>query len=103
MLCRVALVRTDVSQEHIASIITVTRMDKLGATLAVTSNQSAQPRNINYKSHTASHPRKRHSSFLFSSLLHYLCTSQDFVPYTVGKSVFVVEDIAQSFKIMMKE
>jgi hypothetical protein len=39
MLRRVALVRTDVSEEPSASIITVTRISELGTTLAVTSNQ----------------------------------------------------------------
>jgi hypothetical protein len=38
MLCRVALVRTDVSEELSASFIAVTRMDELGTTLAVTNN-----------------------------------------------------------------
>jgi hypothetical protein len=37
MLCHVALVRTDVLEEHIAPIITVPRTGDLG-TLAVTSN-----------------------------------------------------------------
>jgi hypothetical protein len=35
-----ALVRTDVSEELIASIIKVTRIDELGTALAVTSNRS---------------------------------------------------------------
>jgi hypothetical protein len=35
---RVALVRTDVSVEPIASVIRVNRISELGATLAVTSN-----------------------------------------------------------------
>jgi hypothetical protein len=38
MLCRVALVRTDVSEELSASFIRVTRIGELG-TLAVTSNR----------------------------------------------------------------
>jgi hypothetical protein len=38
MLCRVALVRTDVSEERSASFIRVTRIGELGTTLAVTSN-----------------------------------------------------------------
>jgi acyl-CoA thioesterase FadM len=38
MLRRVILVRTDVSEESIASIITFTRIGELGTTLAVTSN-----------------------------------------------------------------
>jgi hypothetical protein len=38
MLRRVALVRTDVSQELSASIMKMTRFGELGTTLAVTSN-----------------------------------------------------------------
>jgi hypothetical protein len=38
MLCCVALVRTDVSEELTASIYRVTRIGELGTTLAVTSN-----------------------------------------------------------------
>jgi hypothetical protein len=37
----VVLVRTDVLEERIASIIRVTRIGELGTTLAVTSNRSA--------------------------------------------------------------
>jgi hypothetical protein len=40
MLPRVAIVRTDVSKERIASIMRVTRIGKLGTTLEVTSNRS---------------------------------------------------------------
>jgi hypothetical protein len=40
MLRRVVLIRTDVSEEHISSIIKVTRISELGTTLAVTSNRS---------------------------------------------------------------
>jgi hypothetical protein len=38
MLCHVALVRTDVSEDLSASLIRVTRIGELGTTLAVTSN-----------------------------------------------------------------
>jgi hypothetical protein len=38
-LRRVALVRTDVSEELSASIIRVTRIGELGTTIAVTSNR----------------------------------------------------------------
>jgi DNA-binding TFAR19-related protein (PDSD5 family) len=38
MLRRVALVRTDVSEELSASIIRMTKLGELGTTLAVTSN-----------------------------------------------------------------
>jgi hypothetical protein len=40
MLRHVALVRTEVSEEPIASIIEVTRIGDLGTTLTVTSNRS---------------------------------------------------------------
>jgi hypothetical protein len=88
MLRHVALVRTDVSEERSFSIIKETRMGKLGTTLAVTSNRRSMPRLLDttnvvcssrilvlpdgratflrnicsYKSHTASHLRRRHSS-----------------------------------------
>jgi hypothetical protein len=45
MLRRVALVRTDVSEECITSIIRVTRIGELGTTLAVTSNRRTLRRN----------------------------------------------------------
>jgi hypothetical protein len=45
MLRRVALVRTDVSEEIRASIIRVTRIGELGTTVAVTSNRHKLRRN----------------------------------------------------------
>jgi hypothetical protein len=45
MLCRVALVRPDVSEERTASIIRVTRIGQLGTTLAITSNWRTLRRN----------------------------------------------------------
>jgi hypothetical protein len=45
MLSRVALVRTDVSEELSPSFIRVTRIGELGTTLAVTSNRCALRRN----------------------------------------------------------
>jgi hypothetical protein len=42
MLRRVAVVRTDVSEETGASFIRVTRIGELGTTLAVTSNRRTQ-------------------------------------------------------------
>jgi hypothetical protein len=65
MLRRVALVRTEVLEELIASFISVTRISELGTTLAVTSNRHTLRRNTDdgdvkflpnvgsYKSHTA--------------------------------------------------
>jgi hypothetical protein len=46
MLHRVALIRTDVSEERSASIIRVTSISELGRTLAVTSNRRELRRNI---------------------------------------------------------
>jgi hypothetical protein len=48
MLHRVALVRTDVSEELSASFIRVTRIGELGTTLAVTSNRCTLRRNTWY-------------------------------------------------------
>jgi hypothetical protein len=45
MLRRVALVRTDVSEEPRASFIRVTRIGELGTRLAVTSNRRRLRRN----------------------------------------------------------
>jgi hypothetical protein len=82
MLQRVALARTDVSEECSSSIIRVTRIGELG-TLAVTSNRRTLRRNTkcfflrsvhrdggvkflrnvgSYNSHKAQHPRRRRSS-----------------------------------------
>jgi hypothetical protein len=47
MLRRVALVRTDVSDELSASFIGVTRIGELGTKLAVTSNRRTLRRNTN--------------------------------------------------------
>jgi hypothetical protein len=46
MLRRVALVRTDVSEELSSSFIRVTRIGELGTTLAVTSNRCTQRRSV---------------------------------------------------------
>jgi hypothetical protein len=58
MLRRVALVKTDVSEELSTSFIRVTRIGEVGTTLAVTSNPAEGGakflRNVgSYKSHTA--------------------------------------------------
>jgi hypothetical protein len=54
MLLHVAIVRIDVSKEHITTIIRV-RIGELRKTLTVTSNRSMLRRNTSvlYKSHTA--------------------------------------------------
>jgi hypothetical protein len=46
MLRRVALVRTDVSEELGASFIRVTRIGKLGTTLALSSHRRTQPASV---------------------------------------------------------
>jgi hypothetical protein len=51
MLRRVALVRTDVSEERSASFIRVTRIGELGTTLAVTSNRRTLQRNTKVLGH----------------------------------------------------
>jgi hypothetical protein len=48
MLRRVALVRTDVSEELSASVIRVTRIGELGTTLAVISNRRTLRRNTKW-------------------------------------------------------
>jgi hypothetical protein len=48
MLRRVALVRTDVSEEPGASFIRATRIGELGTTKAVTSNRRTLRRNTKY-------------------------------------------------------
>jgi hypothetical protein len=48
MLRRVALVRTDGSEESSASFIRVTRIGEIGTTLAVTSNRRTLRRNSEY-------------------------------------------------------
>jgi hypothetical protein len=62
MLRRVASVRTDVSEEHIASFVRVIRIGELGTKLGVTNTDSCHfdeggakfLRNVgSYKSHTA--------------------------------------------------
>jgi hypothetical protein len=45
MLCRVALVRIDVSEEISTSVILVTRIGELGSTLAITNNRRTLRRN----------------------------------------------------------
>jgi hypothetical protein len=49
MLCRVAPARTDVSEEHSASFIRVTRIGELGTTLAATTNRRTLRRNTSVR------------------------------------------------------
>jgi hypothetical protein len=52
MIRRVALVRTDVSEELSASFISVTRIGELGTTLAVTSNRRTLKRSASVASYS---------------------------------------------------
>jgi hypothetical protein len=63
ILRRVALVRTDVSEEISASFIRVPRIGELGTTLAVTSNRRTLRRN------TKCHPDEGGAKFLQTSVL----------------------------------
>jgi hypothetical protein len=62
MLRRVALVRTDVSEEPSASFIRVTRIGELGTTLAATTNRSTLQRNA--KLTDSCHPDEGGDRFL---------------------------------------
>jgi hypothetical protein len=54
LLRRVALVRTDISEELSASFIKVTRISELGTTLALTSNGRTMRRNTKYEALSSS-------------------------------------------------
>jgi hypothetical protein len=62
MLHHVALVRTDILEEHATSIIRVTRIGKIGS-FAVTSNQSMLVRNTICSSETSLN-RRQYSSYV---------------------------------------
>jgi hypothetical protein len=62
MLRRVALVRTDVSEELSASFIIMTRIGELGTTLAVTSNRRTLRRNTKFTD--TCHPDEGGAKFL---------------------------------------
>jgi hypothetical protein len=59
MLRRVALVRTDVSEEPSASFIKVTRIGELGTTQAATSNRRTLRRNSNIPEDSILHSHRR--------------------------------------------
>jgi hypothetical protein len=70
-LRRVALARTDVSEEQIAYIIRVTRIGELGTTLAVSSNESMLRRNTNITEDGILHSHRRENlkSYIISCSL----------------------------------
>jgi hypothetical protein len=69
MLRHVVLGRTDVSEERSVSIIRMSIIGELGSNVSATLLRSVG----SSRSHTASHPRRRHSSFytqlIFMNLL----------------------------------
>jgi hypothetical protein len=72
MIRRTALVRTDVLEERIASIIRVTRIRELGKTLAVTSSQDTL-RSVRRLLFTAN---VRSSPILVTMIMEALCYTE---------------------------
>jgi hypothetical protein len=71
LLRRVALVRTDVSEEPGASFIRVTKIGELGTTLAATSNRRTLRRNTNPEDTILhSHRRENLKSYKTHYVLH---------------------------------
>jgi hypothetical protein len=72
MLRLVAIVRTNVSEERIASIIRVTRIVELGTMSALTSNQNTLRRNTVYKCTRATRLNTAEDGILHSHRLENL-------------------------------
>jgi demethoxyubiquinone hydroxylase (CLK1/Coq7/Cat5 family) len=83
MLCHVALVRTDVSEEHSATIIRVTRIGELGAMLAVTSNRCML--------------QKKYSSPIFVTLMMEALHSSETLVLTRATWCNIPEDVILHF------
>jgi hypothetical protein len=75
MLRRVALVRTDVSEELIASFIRVTRNGELETTLPLTSNRRTLRRNTNFlqEPHGVTSQKTQFFNYLISSVFGSSC------------------------------
>jgi hypothetical protein len=64
LLCRVALVRTDVSEEPGASFIRMTKICELRTTQAATSNRRTLRRDVFFLVHRFCHPDEGGARFL---------------------------------------
>jgi hypothetical protein len=74
MIRRVALVRTDVSEEHIASFIKEIRIGEIGATLDITSNRQTLRSSVRRSQVTSNVARS--SPILVILMKEALCSSE---------------------------
>jgi hypothetical protein len=96
MLCRVALVRTDVSEECIASIIRVERISRRGIMLAV----RATPSNLPEGGIRHSHRRENFSSHT-TILLSTVCYRYGFAYFNVPQAVELITQIKKLIGLLL--
>jgi hypothetical protein len=78
LLRRVALVRTDVSEEPGASFIRVTKIGALGTTQAATSNRRTLRRNTNNPEDTILHSHRRENLKSYRQQIVFMESQQTF-------------------------
>jgi hypothetical protein len=97
MLCRVALVRTDTSEERIASVIRATRIWELGTTLAAISYRNILRRNTIWRGSISKRYKRKGGgkgwgkqvvAWVFSEMLNGPTTKRDFVASEEGEVVY---------------